>query len=319
MNLKEGDIIGIVSQSWCGPETFPFVHDAGIDALKKMGYNIKEFEYTRKQGTPEQRAKDLTDAFLDPDVKAIISSIGGDDCTFLLEYLDLDLIAKHQKPFMGYSDPTALMVVLSRHGIPCYYGPSTMAGLAQLSEYPKFFELTSKSLEGIRPPFEPSEEYSDEYEDWNSGIVKVKDKRKNEGFRFLNNLNAEGELFGGCVEVLEFLKGTKYWPKDSFWDGKILFLETSEDVPSLTQVKYFLRNYGWSGVLQRVNGLIFGRVRGYSDDEKKELEEIILQVLDEFKVEIPVVANFDIGHTDPRFVLKYGEKVRIGDGTVSRL
>lgn len=42
----------------------------------------------------------------------------------------------------------------------------------------------------------------------------------------------QGELFGGCIEVLEFMKSMDFWPNDDFLNDKILFLETSEDKPS---------------------------------------------------------------------------------------
>ena len=48
---------------------------------------------------------------------------------------------------------------------------------------------------------------------------------------------AEGTLVGGCAEVLEFLKGTPFWPAPEFWEGKIVFLETSEAVPTVVQVR----------------------------------------------------------------------------------
>ena len=53
------------------------------------------------------------------------------------------------------------------------------------------------------------------------------------------------------------------------------------------------------GVLEKIQGLLFWRARDYTDAEKEELDEIIIQVLEEFNVRIPVVTNVDFGHTDP--------------------
>ncbi|MFT4326267.1 MAG: S66 family peptidase [Candidatus Woesearchaeota archaeon] len=318
MNLKEGDTIGVISQSFCGPEIFPHIYEKGLDNLKQMGFTIKEFPFTRVQGTHKERAKDLMDAFLDPDVAAIICSIGGDDCTFLLEHLDLDLLAQHKKPIMGYSDPTALFAVFSRKGVPCYYGPSIMAGFSHMHLYPEWLSYTKKYVRGETLPFTPFAEYNESYVDWSTGVVDITERKKNEGFIFLHDGTATGKLFGGCIDVLEFIKGTKYWPEPEFFDDKILFFETSEDKPPVQQVKCFLRNYGFMGVLQRVKGILFGRARDYTDEEKKELGEMVLKVLKECNVSIPVVMNVDFGHTNPQLILQYGETVTIGNGEIKR-
>ncbi len=317
MNLKKGDCIGLISQSWCGPEVFPHVFDKGIENLNKLGFKTKEFNFTRKQGSPEQRAKDLTDAFLDEEVKGIICSIGGDDCAFLIEHLDIELLKKHKKPIMGYSDPTALFVFLSQHGIPCYYGPTVMAGFSHMHFYKEWFNYIGKIMSGEKPPLIPFEEYNDGYEDWSAGVIELNPKKKNSGFNFLSAKTGTGKLFGGCLEVLEFIKGASYWPDLEFWDDKILFLETSDDKPSLTQIKYALRNYGFSKILNRIKGIIFGRARNFSDDEKKQLDELIIKTLSEFNVRIPVVTNVDFGHTDPQFILRYGDEVIIDNNTLS--
>jgi len=115
----------------------------------------------------------------------------------------------------------------------------------------------------------------------------------------------EGLLFGGCIEVLEFLKGTTYWPEEEFWNDKILFLETSEEKPSPRQVGYMLRNYGIQGVFSRIRGLLIARPKDYTLKEKDELKETVIKILmDEFHVtDIPIVFNVDFGHTDPKLII----------------
>ena len=122
-----------------------------------------------------------------------------------------------------------------------------------------------------------------------------------------------GELVGGCVEVLEFLKGTRFWPPEDFWEGKVLFLETSEDVPTAVQVKWMVRNYGLQGVFRRAAGLLFGRARGYSPSQKVELDQVIQHVVrDEFGADrLPIVTNLDFGHTDPQWVLPLGGAIAL--------
>lgn len=57
---------------------------------------------------PRLRADDINAAVKDPDIKAIITTIGGDDSVRLLPYLDYRAISENPKFFIGYSDPTAI-------------------------------------------------------------------------------------------------------------------------------------------------------------------------------------------------------------------
>jgi muramoyltetrapeptide carboxypeptidase LdcA involved in peptidoglycan recycling len=45
-------------------------------------------------------------AFKDPNIKAIISTIGGEESIRILPYIDFELIKNNPKIFMGYSDTT---------------------------------------------------------------------------------------------------------------------------------------------------------------------------------------------------------------------
>ena len=319
MKLKKGDLIGVISPSWCGPEIFTAVYKSGLENINSMGYKIKEYSYTTKQGTPKERAEDIHKAFTDDETKAVFITIGGDDCMLLLPHLDISLLKNNAKPIMGYSDATALFAFISQHNIPCYYGPTVMAGFAQILDFPNWYNYVQNIIQGGQNSFNSFPEYSNGYKDWGEVPNKVKEKISNEGFHFLTNETGSGKLFGGCLEVLEFLKETPYFPPIDFWNDKILFLETSEEVPKPTEVKRILRNYGLAGILARVKGLLFGRARDYTRKEKEELDEIIMQVLAEFNISIPVVTNIDFGHTDPQLILKYGSHVHISENKLDYL
>jgi muramoyltetrapeptide carboxypeptidase LdcA involved in peptidoglycan recycling len=92
-----------------------------------------------------------------------------------------------------------------------------------------------------------------------------------------------------------------------------LFIETSEDKPTLEHIEYELRNYATLGVFDKISGFVFSRARDYTDEEKIELENLILKVINTecHKTDLPIIANFDIGHTDPQFVLPLGIKMEI--------
>jgi muramoyltetrapeptide carboxypeptidase LdcA involved in peptidoglycan recycling len=105
----------------------------------------------------------------------------------------------------------------------------------------------------------------------------------------------------GCLEVLDFLRGTAWWPS---LDEAVLLLETSEDQPPPVSVTYLLRSLAATGELRRLAGLVFGRPRG--------ADAILREVRDgEGLDDLPVVANVDFGHTDPIWTVPHGVKLRI--------
>ena len=55
-------------------------------------------------------------AFADPEIKAVLTSIGGDDQIKVLRHLDADLLRANPKPFFGLSDNTNLCIYLGNLG-----------------------------------------------------------------------------------------------------------------------------------------------------------------------------------------------------------
>ena len=108
--------------------------------------------------------------------------------------------------------------------------------------------------------------------------------------------------------MLEFLKGSRHWPAESFWDDRIVFLETSEDQPTIEQMRYWLSNYGVQGAFDRAADLLVGRARGYSDDAKHQLDQMIVDtVIGQLGArDLTIVTNMDFGHTDPQWILPLG-------------
>jgi len=87
-----------------------------------------------------------------------------------------------------------------------------------------------------------------------------------------------------------------------------LFLETSEDKPTIDQIRRWLFNYGVQGVFERAAGLLIGRARGYTDEEKADLERMVVElVVGQFDAEdLTIVSNMDFGHSDPQWILPLG-------------
>lgn len=319
--LKAGDTIAVISPSSGLANIFPHVYHNGLRILREtFGFNILEMptammDDDRLYHHPELRAKDINDAFANPEVKGIITTIGGDDSVRILEYLDLDLILSNPKVIMGYSDASTFLTYLNQHGLVTFHGPAIMAGFSQLEALPKAFiehvrTLLMSKIDSYT--YQPYGRYTQRYLDFSEpdNVGKVGDIEDDTlGWQWVQGEGTvTGRLFGGCIEVLEFMKGTQFWAEPDFWQDKILYFETSEEVPSVDQVKYFLRNYGTQGVFERVSGILFGRARDYSDDDKHALTDMIRTVLTvEFnQPNLPVVANLDFGHTDPQWILPNG-------------
>lgn len=323
--LERGDKIAIVSPSWGGPNVFPDIYEAGLSAIRtELGLEPVEFPTARMSpddlaSKPETRANDINAAFEDDSIAGIVASIGGDDSVRLLPYLDTDLILAHPKIIMGSSDLITVLTYLNTVGLVTFHGPVVMAGLAQIPALGERYKShLSDVLFGNATSYEyqPFPEYAHGYPNWviPENLGKVNQRIANLGWVWMQKAGIQhGYFWGGCIEVLEFLKGTDYWPPRSFFDDTFLLLETSEEAPSPQRVKRMLRNYGSQTILNRINGLVFGRPRDYSNEQRSELQEVVRQVVvDEFgRDDIPIVLDFDVGHTDPQFIVPFGIRATI--------
>lgn len=320
--LHEGDKVAALTLSWGGPGTFPHRYEIGKkqleDAFKvkvvETSCTLKSAEWIHNN--PKARADDLMAAFSDPTIKGIVSTIGGDESIRILPYLDLNIIRNNSKVFLGYSDTTSLHFACLKAGITSYYGPSIMAGFA---ENQGLFDYMSASLKKtifdkdvigeIKPN---SAGWTVEHLDWaNPENQKVRRKLSPPtGPRILQGSGkVRGHLLGGCIEVLEMLKGTEFWPSLDQWRGAILFLETSEEAPSVDYFTRWIRNYGSQGILGVLNGIILARPGGQIPQEKIHQYDAALQqvVTQELGLKnLPLMTQLDFGHTDPMFTIPYG-------------
>lgn len=322
--LVLGDTVAIVSPSWGGPSRYPHVYENGLKVLREFGLQIKEYPSARASAdflahNPEVRANDINDAFADTEVKAIFASTGGDDSVRILPFLNREVIRNNPKILMGYSDTAALLSFINQLGLVTFHGPSIMNGFSQAESWPNSF--TQHVQEMLFSPQERFEyrsfgAYSDGYPEWSQveNLGRTKELQRDTGWRFIQGASVvTGTIYGGCIEVLESLNGTDFWPERDFWNGKILFFETSEEKPSVQRVRRMLRNYGMQGIFDKAIAVLFGRARDYTDEEKEELDQMIIDVIKgEFgNAKIPIVTNMDFGHTDPQIILPLGVKAEI--------
>ena len=80
--------------SWGGPSIFRDRYNIGVKQLEDtFGVKVIPMKHTFSDDSdiyqnPQKRAKDLMEAFANPEIKAIISTIGGDETIRLLPYVD---------------------------------------------------------------------------------------------------------------------------------------------------------------------------------------------------------------------------------------
>ena len=322
--LRRGDTVAVVSTSWGGPYVFPHVFDKGVAVLReRFDLAVREMPTTRLSPDdlmrdPQRRAADLNDAFADPEVHAIVATIGGTESARILRYLDVDTIRANPKVFMGYSDTIAQLAFVHQLGLVTFQGPAVMAGFAQLENFPEAQRHIRSVLFDPQDTYtyQPYSHWTARYEDWNDPECdgRVSTPVGHDGWHWVSGSGtAVGQLFGGCIEVLEFLKGTDYWPSMDFWRGRIVFFETTEEKPTIDQIHSWLFNYGLQGVFDSASALLFGRARDYSPEEKIDLDVAIREVVvDQFgAVDLPIVTNLDFGHTDPQWIMPLGVRAEI--------
>ncbi|SHF86463.1 S66 family peptidase [Ornithinibacillus halophilus] len=315
--LKQGDKVATVSPSWggAGEPDLRWRYELGVQRLEKefgleviaMPNSLKGSDYVYEH--PEARAEDLMEAFQDKSIKGIITNIGGDDSIRLLPYIDFSIMRKNPKIFMGFSDTTISHLFCLKAGLSSFYGPAIMTDFAENVEMHAYTtEMIHRTLFSETPigEIKPAPEWTSEMIRWENGNKDIRRKMKpNQGYELLQGTGTvKGRLMGGCIEVLEFAKGTEIWPNKEQWENTILFFETSEEKPNPSLICYWLRNYAAMGILQQANGIVFAKPK--DETYFNEYKEAILQVMKEYGLEdIPILYNLNFGHTEPKFILPY--------------
>jgi muramoyltetrapeptide carboxypeptidase LdcA involved in peptidoglycan recycling len=324
-HLEPGDTVAVVSPSWGGPAAFPHVYEAGLDVLRAWGLTIREYPTTRMfpealAADARARAMDLNAAFADRAVAGIVASIGGDDSIRLLPWLDLAAIRANPKVVLGYSDTTVLLTAVAAAGVVAFHGPSVMAGIGQLAALGEDASGHVRSMlfgppdAGVPRVYPAFERVSEGYPDWRDPSLagRVNESRPAGPWRVLQGERpARGRLWGGCLEVLDWLRGTAVWPSADDWGDRLLLLETSEENPPPLAVRRMIRSLGVTGAFERgqgVAGVAIGRWRERDAGEiaavEAEIREVIAHEFD--RPDLLVVANLPFGHTDPQWVLPLG-------------
>lgn len=329
--LHEGDSVAIISPSFAAPARWPKVYQLGLERVRTVfGLTPIEYPTTSKLGASgEERAKDIVSAFSDPNIKAVIASLGGDDqITYIWKYLQdhAEVFKNNPKPFFGYSDNTHLINFLWLNGVPSFYGGAIFTEFAMQGHMDDFtVEYLRKAMfseEDVE--LTASTEFNDEGLSWNDdeNLTKRRRYQPNEGWYWDGDVETQGITWGGCIESIDELlrHGTPIPTLEQFEDI-ILIAESSEELPSADYVHRVFRALGERGMLAKVKGVLIGRPKSWEFDKpntdeqkaeyKKQQRDTILETVRVYNSTVPVVQNLDFGHSSPQIPMPIGRKMKI--------
>ncbi|MFN0110527.1 MAG: LD-carboxypeptidase [Blastocatellia bacterium] len=272
--LQTGDLVQIVAPASNLKADYLV---RGVAELTALGFRVKydpaileKDRYTA--GTDERRARELMDAFTDPEVKAVWAARGGYGVMRLLGRLDEDLLRANPKIFIGYSDLTALHLYLYRRfGWVTFHGPMAAKDLAGgAAHYDKTTLLNALTKA------EPMGE-----------IVGVGTEVLQRG------ATVSGRLLGGCLSLLAAMMGT---PDELDTTDAILFLEDTGTRPF--QLDRMIQQLKLAGKFDSARAIVFGEMSNCMQhvEQGYTLQEVLRDLTAELRV--PVLFGLRSGHSE---------------------
>ena len=312
--LIPGDMIGFYSPSSPATSFAPKRFERAKAYLQAKGFQLLAGNLTGKSagyrsGTIVERAEELNDLIRNPEVRCIMSTIGGMNSNSLLPYIDYDALIKDPKILIGYSDITAILLgVHAKTGLITFYGPALVASFG---EFAPLVDMTYESFEQMLvdpapAPFtySPPYSWSDEFINWEEQD-RPKQQRENQWLSVYPGV-ARGRLIGGNLNTMQGFWGSEYMPQVE--KGDILLIEDSmKDAATLERSFSFLKV---NGVFDRVSGIILGKHEQFKDrGTGVKPYQILQEVLN--GQEIPFLADFDCSHTHPMLTMPIGVEVAL--------
>ena len=291
--LKRGDLVRLIAP--CSPPMPEIALPQAIKGLDSLGFRIRYApgmfsRFGFLAGRDEERARDLQDAFADPEVKGIFCLRGGYGSARLLSRIDWEKVCSNPKVFLGFSDVTAISCAMwVEGGLVSFSGPMALSDLDKGQPIPASWDH-ARSCFGSTNPM--------------GSIFSTMFPRQ--GIKVIAAGRARGRLLGGNLSILCSLLGTPWQPD---FTGAILFLE---DVGESTyRIDRSLTQLGNAGVLAAVAGIALGDF-SYSEKRRRQDEKRGIQLMEDVLAERlsglgkPVVAGFPFGHIKPKATVPFG-------------
>ena len=246
----------------------------------KIGKHLYDSAPGDFAGSDQDRAADITEMLLDPEVKALVSFRGGYGSMRTLRALDLDLFSQHPKWLVGFSDITVLHAMLQSRGIESILGamPSTVGEGSAVSE-----ESLRKALFG-----------------------EIKSYRT-APHAFNHTGSARGRLVGGNLSLIVSCLGTPW--QNRLRENSILFIEDVDE--RMYNLDRMLLTLQQGGTFDRAKAVIIGQFTDTSGED--EWQRKALDLVNEYMAPLdkPVLFGFDCGHEHPNYSLYLGREVTL--------
>lgn len=272
----------------------------GIKRLGNFGFKTRVGKYARKKyyysaGTPKQRTQDLHEMFLDPEVKAILMSIGGETANEILPLIDFRLIKKHPKIFIGMSDAATLLApITDKTGLITFYGPDLIYSFGKQTNTKKFDDQLFNCIMRGKAEFKPLDNLKDDEGN------KIK-----RGWQAIRRGKAQGKLIGGYLEIVMSLVATGYLTN---LDKSILYLESMEGSHTIHMRLQYLKLLK---VFEKINGLVLGYFPDVKKDKKhyRPIGDIVLELTKDQK--FPILQVNELGHMVKNYTWPNGLRVNL--------
>lgn len=326
---RPGDRVAVISPAFAAPAVSLTLHEQAMRRLTEAtGLIPVEYATTRQLGaSAEARAADVTAAFADPNIKAVLATIGGDDQLTVIPHIDTAVLAANPKPFLGYSDNTNLHNLLWNLGVPSFYGGSTQV---HLGPGPHLDDIHVRSLRaalldgGTLDLTEPgeSEDFGWPWDDPRS-LTEFGNRETTEPWTWGGpDKVVSGPTWGGCIEVIDQIAIAGRMPNNADLDGAILMLETSEETPSADEVKRWVRALGERGTLSSVAGVLVARppVSDLHSPVPPALErarlrkaqrDAIIEQVTTYNPNAVICVGVPFGHTRPQWIVPHGGTIAL--------
>ncbi|MEJ5999889.1 S66 peptidase family protein [Paucibacter soli] len=278
--LPAGACLGVVAPA--GPPK-PGVLEQLAPLIEQLGFRAKLFPgcagpvaLGHLAAADAQRLADLHGAFADPEVDALLCLRGGYGCIRLLDGLDLELLRRHPKPLIGYSDITSLHGALDRLGLPSWHAPMPASDWLKPGGMDDALQLAAQLQRGLR-----------------AGDVLAPAGLAAQPLS--QGGSARGRLIGGNLAVLASSLGTPWMPDAR---GAILFLEDIAEEPY--RVDRYLAQLRLAGVLDAAAGFLIGSF----SDAAEAPDAVLADYLP--RLGKPILAGWPSGHCCPNVALPLG-------------
>ncbi len=325
--VRPGDKVGVFAPSSPLAARYGTRLRGGVEALAALlGVDVVVAGQAERRtegyqaGDPAERAAALMAFVRDPEVTAVVATLGGYNSADILPHLDQSVLRANPTVLVGYSDVTSLLVgIQALAGWVTFHGPTVMT---DFGERPRVDPFTARHFMTAvaaghgreRWELDDPEVWTDEFLDW-GGTEWLRGRAPSgPGTRQVwAGGTGTGRLFGGNISTLNYLLGTPYV---AFPSEMVFCFEATGIDAEPANVQRSLAHLRQAGVLDGVRAVLVGRFAGSARSSPQLLRDVVLT----FFPAVPVIADLPFGHLSPIWTLPMGAEVSVtADGSGSSI